>query len=88
MKTDLLKIIRKRYRIIENDLGETKIQERNWLFGFADLHYLIDFLIWHGNDNVHDAFIDLLRMDYSKYHRKSKIKKQKQKNWKVIWWKN
>lgn len=88
MKTKLLKKVRKKYRILRNDLGTEKIQEKHWLFGFEDLNAWIDFMIWHRNDNVHDAFIDLLRMNYSKYSRKSKIRKQKQNNWKVIWWKS
>lgn len=88
MKTKLLKKVRNKYRILRNDLGTEKIQEKHWLLGFENLNDWIDFMIWHGNDNVNNAFYSLLYLDYSNYKGKIKIRKQKQNNWKVIWWKS
>lgn len=88
MKVTLLKKVRKKYRFLKNDLDKYKIQQKHWLFGFQNINPWIDFMIWDRNDNVNNAFYALLYMGYSEYKRKSKIRKLKQNNWKVIWWKS
>ena len=92
MKTKLLKRVRKNYRIVENGLGEQSIHIRNWI-GIWEKpcpweYFLVNYKLSKKSDayTVYDTLVYLLRLRYSYYTRRSKIKAQKKSEVKVIWY--
>jgi hypothetical protein len=91
MKTKLLKKLRKNFRIVENGLGCQKVQERDFGTGWFDVTngyeiHLID-QIYEYNDAL-GLLKAIFDYRYSKYTRKERIRRQKQKQLKTIWYVN
>lgn len=87
MKAKLLKKVRKKFRIVEDGLGEQHLQ-RKGLFGWEFYRktyefYLIDPLFGY-NDEM-GLLRAILYYRYSKYLRKKKVEKQKSKQLTKIW---
>jgi hypothetical protein len=91
MKVKLLKKVRKNFRIIENALGDQMLQERDFIFkwvNYTNQSFEIHFIdkLYEYND-CFGLLRSVLHYRYSKYTRKNKIIKQKEKQTKILWYK-
>ena len=90
MKAKLLKKVRRRFRLIENCVGETKPQWKSWIGIWEDLSPFEACTIYMDvnlDSLTHNEEILLvLRYYYGKYRRKTKIRKQKENTCNKIWY--
>ena len=94
MKTKLLRRLRKNYRIVENGLGEQKIQIRdifNYWRGLV-LTERLTLLRYRKKDpscneeyRIHDDLLILFHYAYGNYTLKHRVETYKKKQQKVIW---
>jgi hypothetical protein len=88
MKVKLLKKVRRNYRIVTNELGNSKVQER-WLLGWCDLEDEHGWLLYMHSVitkkrlSLHGSILVVLHNRYDRYHRKTKIERVKQNKWTV-----
>lgn len=88
MKVKLLKKVRKNFRIVENGLGKQYLQERK-LFDWNNYCWSTEYHFIEILYKYTDALGQLraiLDYRYSKYSRKEKIKKQKEKQLTKVWY--
>ena len=87
MKTKLLKKVRRKYRIIRNGLGEEFLQEKN-LFEWDSVNVYTRTIVenLYSYSDIMGEFRAILDYRYSRYTRKSKIKKQKRKQLTKVWY--
>jgi hypothetical protein len=91
MKTKLLRKVRRNFRIVQNEFGNKKVQER-WLFWWEDLSVWDIHLIERDH---HPAIFNnpilvlrvLLEIRYENFSRKHKIINKKENTWTKIWYK-
>jgi hypothetical protein len=91
MKVKLLKKVRRKYRVVVNELGIEKVQENSIIFGWDDLYYVLNVdweialrqALTNRKLTSNEKLLVLLHSKYNRYHRKTKVAKMKSSNWKV-----